>query len=47
MFDSKESYFANADSPEQNERYEEMMKFLPENRMATMGRLSLPTWIDR
>ena len=30
MFDSKESYFANADSPEQNERYEEMMKFLAE-----------------
>jgi quinol monooxygenase YgiN len=28
MFDSKESYFANADSPEQNERFEEMMKYL-------------------
>jgi heme-degrading monooxygenase HmoA len=28
VFDSKESYFANADSPEQSERYGEMMKYL-------------------
>lgn len=28
MFDSKESYIANADSPEQNERFLEMMEYL-------------------
>jgi hypothetical protein len=28
MFDSKESYMANANSPEQNTRYEEMLGFL-------------------
>jgi hypothetical protein len=28
MADSKEAYFANADSPEQHQRYLEMMQFL-------------------
>jgi heme-degrading monooxygenase HmoA len=28
IFDSKTSYFANAESPEQNERYQEMIKYL-------------------
>jgi hypothetical protein len=30
MFDSKESYFANANSPQQNQEYQNMMKFLAE-----------------
>jgi hypothetical protein len=28
IFDSKEAYFANADSPEQHSRYEEMLSFI-------------------
>ena len=28
VFDSKESYFANAESPEQDARYQVMMKYL-------------------
>lgn len=28
LFDSKESYRANAESPEQNERFQEMMQYL-------------------
>jgi quinol monooxygenase YgiN len=28
IFDSKESYFANANSPEQNQRFQEMMTYI-------------------
>ncbi len=43
MFDSKESYVANANSPEQHQRFMQMMTVLKVNRNGTMARWFTPT----